>query len=58
MDPKLLICLFGCTAVGIGAATAALIAGWSVLAAIALCSVTASACLGPATLLAFRARSD
>ena len=53
-----MICLFGCTAVGIGTAAAAVIADWSVLAAIALCSVTASACLVPATLLAFTARSD
>jgi hypothetical protein len=58
LESRLVICLFGCTAVGIGAAAAALIAGCSVLAAIALCSVTASLCLVPAVLLAVRARSD
>jgi hypothetical protein len=58
VNPRLVIWLFACAAVGIGAAAAALIAGWSVLAAMALCSVTASLCLVPAALLAFRARSD
>ena len=49
-----MICLFGCAAVGIGAAAVALIAGWSVLVAVAVCSLTASLCLVPAMLLAFR----
>jgi hypothetical protein len=52
LNPRLVICMIACGFVGLLAATAAFLAGWGLVAAVLVCSFTASVCLLPATLLA------